>query len=74
MQPFDEDNETVTLTDGRVNIIISCPLDAQRLNIAGYEIIKNVWIKFYSYDFTHCTFTSEDMGGFFDLIVCGVAG
>jgi hypothetical protein len=68
MQPFDEDNETITLTDGRVNITIPCPLDAQRLNIAGYEVIKNAWMKFNSYDFTHCSFTSDDMGGLLDLI------
>jgi type I restriction-modification system DNA methylase subunit len=68
IQPFDEDNETVTLTDGRVDITIPCPLDAQRLNIAGYEVIKNAWMKFNSYDFTHCAFTVDDMGVFLDLI------
>ncbi len=68
IQPFDEENETVTLTDGHTDIIISCPLDVQRLNISGYEIIKNVWMKFNSYDFTHCVFTVDDMVGFLDLI------
>jgi hypothetical protein len=68
IQPFDEDNETVTLTDGRTEITIPCPLDAQRLNIAGYEVIKNAWMKFNSYDFTHCVFTADDMAGFLDLI------
>jgi type I restriction-modification system DNA methylase subunit len=68
IQPFNEDNETVTLTDGRTDITISCPLDAQRLNIAGYEVIKNAWMKFNSYDFTHCAFTADDMGGFLDLV------
>jgi hypothetical protein len=68
IQPFDEDTETVTLTDGQMEITIPCPLDAQRLNIAGYEVIKNVWMKFNSYDFTHCAFTADDMGGFLDLI------
>jgi len=68
IQPFDEDNETVVLTDGRVNITIPCPLDAQRINISGYEVIKNVWMKFNSYNFTHCSFTADDMGGFLDLI------
>ena len=68
IQPFDEDNETVTLTDGNTDITVSCPLDAQRLNIAGYEVVKNAWLKFHSYDFTHCVFTSDDMGEFLDLI------
>jgi hypothetical protein len=68
IQPFDEDNETVTLTDGRNCITVPCPLDAQRLNIAGYEVIKNAWMKFNSYNFTHCDFTADDMGGFLDLI------
>jgi hypothetical protein len=68
IQPFDEDNETVTLTDGRNSITVPCPLDAQRLNIAGYEVIKNAWMKFNSYNFTHCDFTADDMGVFLDLI------
>lgn len=68
IQPFDEDNETVTLTDGNANITIPCPLDIQRLNIGGYEVVKNAWMKFNSYDFTHCAFTADDMGGFLDLV------
>jgi hypothetical protein len=68
IQPFNEEQETITLTDGRTNIIVPCPLDAQRINISGYEIIKNVWLKFNSYDFTHCPFTPEDMEGFLCLV------
>ncbi len=68
IQPFDEDNETITLTDGRTNIIIPCPLDVQRINISGYEVIKNAWMKFNSYDFTHCAFTAEDMEEFLNLV------
>jgi hypothetical protein len=68
IQPFDENNETITLTDGRVDITIFCPLNAQKMNIAGYEVIKNAWMKFNSYDFTHCAFTAEDMGVFLDLV------
>jgi type I restriction-modification system DNA methylase subunit len=68
IQPFDEDNETVTLTDGRTNITIPCPLDAQRINISGYEVVKNAWMKFNSYDFTHCSFTADDMESFLNLI------
>ncbi|MCL4463294.1 MAG: N-6 DNA methylase [Firmicutes bacterium] len=68
IQPFDEEQETITLTDGRRNIVIRCPLDAQRINIAGYEVIKNVWMKFNSYDYTHCPFTPDDMEGLLILI------
>jgi len=68
IQTFDEDNETITLTDGQTNITIPCPLDAQRLNISGYEVIKNAWMKFNSYDYTHCAFTAEDMEEFLNLI------
>lgn len=68
IKPFNEDNETVTLTDGHVDITISCPIDVQRLNIAGYEVVKNAWMKFNSYDFTHCPFTASDMENFLDLI------
>jgi type I restriction-modification system DNA methylase subunit len=68
IQPFNENDETITLTDGRNKITIPCPLDVQRINIAGYEVIKNVWMKFNSYDFTHCAFTSEDMGSLLNLI------
>ncbi len=56
------------MTDGRRNIVIQCPLDAQRINIAGYEVIKNVWMKFNSYDYTHCPFTPDDMEGLLVLI------
>ena len=68
IQPFDEDQETVTLTDGNTDITIPCPLDVQRINIAGYDIVKNVWMKFNSYGFTNCPFVADDMQGFLDLI------
>jgi len=68
LQPFDEENETMTLTDGHRNIVIPCPLDAQRVNISGYEVIKNCWLKFNSYDYTHCPFTADDMEGLLILI------
>jgi type I restriction-modification system DNA methylase subunit len=67
IQPFDEDNETITLSDGKTDVKIHCPLDIQRLNIGGYEVIKNAWMKFNSYDFTHCIFTADDINGFLNL-------
>lgn len=68
IQPFDEDNETITLTDGRTDITVPCPLEIQKINISGYEVIKNAWMKFNSYNFTHCAFTPEDMEGFLNLV------
>jgi hypothetical protein len=68
IQPFDEENETISLTDGRTLITIPCPVDVQRLSIGGYEIIKNVWMKFNSYDYTHCEFSADDMETFLNLI------
>jgi hypothetical protein len=67
-QPFDEEHETFTLTDGATRIEIPCPLDVQRINIAGYDVIKNVWLKFNSYDFTHCAFSPEDVTDLLNLI------
>jgi hypothetical protein len=67
-QPFDEEHEIFTLTDGVTRIEIPCPLDVQRINIAGYDIIKNVWLKFNSYDFTHCVFKRDDITELLNLI------
>jgi type I restriction-modification system DNA methylase subunit len=68
IQPFDEEKECINLSDRKVNITIPCPLYVQRIIIAGYEVIKNVWLKFHSYTFTHCVFTQEDMKDFLNLI------
>lgn len=59
--PFDEENELLILTDGTIKIPIYCPLALQHLNISGYDVIKSVWLKFNSYNFTHCEFTKNDM-------------
>jgi len=59
--PFDEENELLVLSDGRSTIQIPCPIALQKLNISGYDVIKNAWLKFYSYDFAHCELTSEDI-------------
>ena len=69
LQPFDEKEETVTLLgiDGR-RIIVPCPVEVQHVVIAGYEVIKNVWMKFNSYEFTHCQFSRSDMVSFLDLL------
>lgn len=66
--PFDEDNQELRLTDGNTTIVIPCPLSLQRLNISGYNVVKDVWLKFYSYDLTHCDFTREDMKKLLDFL------
>lgn len=58
--PFDEENEELLLTDGTETIKIPCPTALQNLNISGYDVVKNVWLKFNSYNFTHCDFTPRD--------------
>jgi hypothetical protein len=68
IQPFNDEKETITLTDGHTDITIHCPLDVQRINISGYEVVKNAWMKFSSYDFTHCVLTSDDVEDFLNLV------
>ena len=66
--PFDEENEQLILTDGRTEIRVDCPIALQTLNISGYDVVKNVWLKFHSYDFTHCDFTVNDMRDLLNLL------
>lgn len=66
--PFDENTEQLMLSDGNATIAMYCPLSLQRLNISGYDVIKGVWLKFNSYDFTHCAFTKEDMKRLLDFL------
>lgn len=66
--PFDAENELLLLTDGSMTIEVDCPLSLQRLNISGYDVIKAVWLKFNSYDFTHCEFTKDDMRRLLDFL------
>ncbi len=66
--PFEEDAEQLLLSDGSVTIALPCPLSLQRLNISGYDVIKGVWLKFHSYDYTHCAFTQDDMRCLLDFL------
>ncbi len=66
--PFDENTEELLLSDGNTIIALPCPLSLQRLNISGYDVIKSVWLKFNSYDFTHCSFTQADMKKLMDFL------
>lgn len=59
--PFNENPEQLLLSDGSAMITVPCPLSLQRLNISGYDVIKGVWLKFNSFDYTHCAFTQDDM-------------
>lgn len=68
VHPFDEENEKLILTDGKIEIKIPCPIELQKLNISGYDIVKNVWLKFNSYNFTHCDFTGEDAARLLDFL------
>lgn len=60
--PYDEENEELILrgegTD--VEIRIPCPLEIQKFTVSGYNVVKDCWLKFHSYRYTHCTFTKED--------------
>ena len=66
--PFDSEKELLLLTDGTKTIEVYCPLSLQRLNISGYDVIKAVWLKFNSYDFTHCEFAKNDMKRLLDFL------
>lgn len=66
--PFDENMEQLLLSDGNTTIALPCPLSLQRLNISGYDVVKSVWLKFNSYDFTHCSFTQDDMKKLMDFL------
>lgn len=67
-RPFDEENEELLLSDGRDEIRVYCPITLQHLNISGYDVIKNSWLKFNSYNFTHCGFNRDDMRKLLDFL------
>jgi len=66
--PFDEENEQLILSDGHTEIRVFCPIAIQHLNVSGYDVIKNVWLKFNSYDFTHCELTRDDVRSLLNLL------
>lgn len=68
MHPFNEEEELLILSDGNTEIKIPCPLALQQLNISGYDVIKNVWLKFNSFDYTHCAFDASDMVSLLNLL------
>lgn len=67
--PYDEENEELILRDENngEEIRVYCPIAVQRFTVAGYNVIKDCWLKFHSYRFTHCEFTREDFHDLLDL-------
>lgn len=67
--PYDEEAEEfiVRAENTDVEIRIYCPVAIQRFTIAGYNVIKDCWLKFHSYRFTHCEFSREDLKELLDL-------
>lgn len=67
--PYDEENEEFVIraenTDTEIRIY--CPVAIQKFTVAGYNVVKDCWIKFHSYRFTHCEFTKEDLKELLDL-------
>ena len=60
--PYDEENEQFILRDEATGneIRILCPLAVQKFTVSGYNVVKDCWLKFHSYRFTHCEFTRDD--------------
>lgn len=67
--PYDEENEQLIVRDEVTgnSIRIYCPVSLQKFTIAGYNVIKDCWLKFHSYRFTHCDFTRDDLKELLDL-------
>ena len=66
---FDRENETVTLSARNGDkLVIPCPCEIQDINIGGYDVVKNAWLKFYSYDYMHCPFDETDLENFLSLL------
>ena len=66
---FDRDNETVLLSSlNGETLVIPCPREIQDINVAGYDVIKNAWLKFHSYNYTHCPFSEKDLEDFLSLL------
>ena len=67
--PYDENNEQFIIRDETTGetIRIYCPVALQKFTVAGYNVIKDCWLKFHSYRFTHCDFTRSDFRELLDL-------
>lgn len=67
--PYDEEHEEFILRDESTGMVIriACPLAIQKFTVAGYNVVKDCWIKFHSYRFTHCEFSRDDFKELLDL-------
>ncbi len=68
--PFDEENEQLIVRgeNAEAEIRVFCPVAIQKFTVAGYNVIKDCWLKFHSYRFTHSYFTSDDLRELLDLL------
>ena len=68
--PYDEINEKILLRDENSETVIEvpCPITLQKFKISGYNVIKDCWLKFHSYRYTHCDFSSADFKELLDLL------
>lgn len=67
--PYDEETEefVVRAENTDVEIRVYCPVAVQKFTIAGYNVVKDCWLKFHSYRFTHCEFSRDDLKELLDL-------
>lgn len=67
--PYDEESEEFIVRDENtdVEIRIYCPVAIQKFTVAGYNVVKDCWLKFHSYRFTHCEFSRDDLRELLDL-------
>ena len=67
--PYDEETEefVVRAENTDVEIRVYCPVAIQKFTIAGYNVVKDCWLKFHSYRFTHCDFSRDDFRELLDL-------
>ncbi len=68
--PYDEEKEELILRDDITDqeVRIPCPVQIQRFTVAGYNIVKDCWLKFHSYRYTYCTFSKNDLKELLDLL------
>jgi hypothetical protein len=65
---FDELHELIKVRNDDVLIEIPCPVDIQRKNISGYDVVKNVWLKFYSFEYTNSLFNKGSLASLLNLL------
>lgn len=67
--PYDEESEECIIRAENTNIEIRvyCPVAIQKFTVAGYNVVRDCWLKFHSYRFTHCDFSRDDLRELLDL-------